>query len=105
MEDKAKVDTAKVEDKPVKSKAILTAKRISDSAPWLKYLILPVIAAIMLSGCNILPEPTTAIEAAGEVGEVVVHNSLIWWQWIIIGMFIPSPLDIIAATMRFFKPI
>ncbi len=74
-----------------------------------RLLTVMFILLILLPACSLL-EPAKVGEI-GKVAETVdtvkVMNvaGLLWWQWIIIGMFIPSPLDIIAATVRFFKPL
>ena len=42
----------------------------------------------------------TAKEVVTASRDVVNYNSLEWWQWLIIGMFIPAPWEMIGSTIR-----
>ncbi|QQM14205.1 hypothetical protein [Vibrio phage VpJYP1] len=68
--------------------------------------------ALLLAGCStvIPPAPIEAVTntmddvktAVTSSGSTVINNSLEWWQWVIIGMFIPSPLDYLASLFSGF---
>lgn len=66
-----------------------------------------VIALVLFfTGCGFTGGLGDA-QAGGDVGEVTAEtvnlinqNGLPWWQWVIIGMFIPSPWEILGLIKR-----
>lgn len=61
-----------------------------------------ILALLLLTGCSLLDGLTGGSGGAdvAEAGEVIVNNGLDFWHWMIIGMFIPSPIDIIKDCIR-----
>lgn len=94
--------------------------RLPYSKTILLYYILPVLFILLLSSCSTAHTPyvtdivpTAPIEevvntmddvktAVTSSGSTVINNSLEWWQWVIIGMFIPNPLDYLFGLMKGF---
>lgn len=75
------------------------------------YTIVPVL--FLLASCANTTVPPVPIEsvtntmedvktAVTSSGSTVINNSLEWWQWVIIGMFIPNPLDYLFGLMKGF---
>ncbi|QBJ00600.1 hypothetical protein [Vibrio phage vB_VpP_BA6] len=83
--------------------------RLTYSKTILLYTIVPVL---FLTSCSTVlpPAPIEAVTntmddvntAVTSSGSTVINNSLEWWQWVIIGMFIPSPLDYLSSLFSGF---
>ncbi|QEG09222.1 unimolecular spanin [Vibrio phage Phriendly] len=76
------------------------------------YYILPVLFILFLSSCSTAHAPAPIESVANSMedvktavtssGSTVINNSLEWWQWVIIGMFIPNPLDYLFGLLKGF---
>ncbi|QIW90331.1 hypothetical protein OLCHANIL_00251 [Vibrio phage V05] len=83
--------------------------RLTYSKTILLYTIVPVL---FLTSCTttVPPVPIESVtntmddvkNAVTSSGSTVINNSLEWWQWVIIGMFIPSPLDYLSSLFSGF---
>ena len=64
--------------------------------------LLGVGLLLLLTGCaSALPSTEVVAETVGVIETSnIVNNSLEWWQWGIIGMFIPAPWDMVALFRK-----
>lgn len=63
------------------------------------------LVLVLLTGCSLLGDLTggSGVQGSAEVTqaeEVIVNNGLDFWHWMLIGMFIPSPIDILKDFVR-----
>lgn len=81
--------------------------------PYSKTILYTIIPVLFLTSCTTSSLPPVPIEsvtnsmedvknAVTSSGSTVINNSLEWWQWVIIGMFIPSPLDYLSSLFSGF---
>lgn len=75
-------------------------------------VVMVIIFLLLLTGCAGLTPPSGVgmdLSSVKDVKDVNVsnttNNSLEWWQWLLIGTFIPSIPEQLRAIVRIFKPI
>ncbi|AUR99087.1 TMhelix containing protein [Vibrio phage 1.262.O._10N.286.51.A9] len=68
---------------------------------WIS-LGLIITISLLLSACSLTqPVPNSFESVGGDVAvEQTVNNSLEWWQWIVIGTFIPSIFEMIRMLRK-----
>ncbi|AUR96955.1 membrane lipoprotein [Vibrio phage 1.253.O._10N.286.45.B12] len=62
------------------------------------FFLLLLVSGCASSGAVSQEFTAEAIDTISANTEIVNNNSLEWWQWIIVGMFIPSPLDYLSEV-------
>lgn len=55
---------------------------------------------VVTAGTNAVNTAAGQVNEVVSAGEIINNNSLEWWQWIIVGSFIPYPWVILSEMLK-----